>query len=196
MKASLSGRLLGAAALAAAFAVPAQAASAASAAPSCTEPAVSQPFLPLGDSNWYTIAPGTAPDNFAATGWTLNGGAKIVSTRLMDGTTGYVLDLPAGSSATSPQMCVDSSYPTARMITRTLGHAPDNSTKFIVSPAGSTSLSGGMPVLGIPGWKLSPPDNVAGAGAAAEEAQVTFVAGARAADLQVYNLYIDPRMRW
>jgi hypothetical protein len=171
----------------------AQPATAATATTLCPVPSLSQPFA--GDSRWYTLAPGESADNFTGTGWILTGGAKIVTTKLPDGGTGSVLDLPAGSTATSPAMCVDNTYPLARMDTRTLGKAPDNSTKFYTQLVGSSALSGGMPVLGNPTWSVSPPDNVAGSGTAAEQVQFKFVAGSHAADLQVVNLYIDPSMR-
>jgi hypothetical protein len=140
------------------------------------------------------MAPGESPDNLAGDGWTLSGGASIETTRLADGTTGSVLDLPAGSSAVSPAMCVDGSYPIARMVTRTLGAAPSNATTFYTSVVGTGWRSGGMPVLGTPAWAVSPPDNVAPGGAGAEQVQFTFVAGTRAADLQIYNFWVDPRM--
>ena len=155
---------------------------------------LTQPFS--GDSRWYTLAPGEAADAFAGTGWVLTGGAKITTQTLADGATGPVLDLPAGSTATSPAMCVDGSYPLARMETRTLGKAPDNSTTFYTSPVSTGTLSGGMPVLGTPKWATSPPDNVTGAGTAAEQVQFKLVAGKKAADLQVYNLYIDPHCHY
>jgi hypothetical protein len=42
--------------------------------------------------------PGRAGTNvFTGTGWTLSGGAKVVSATLADGTTGTVLDLPSGA---------------------------------------------------------------------------------------------------
>jgi hypothetical protein len=173
---------------------PAQSAAAATTAAFCPPATLSQPFA--GDGRWYTLTPGEAANAFAGTGWLLTGGARIATERLADGTTGTVLDLPAGSTATSPAMCVDGSYPLARMVTRTLGKAPDNSTKFYTVPVGSHTLSGGMPVLGTPSWTTSPPDNVAGAGTAAAEVQFRFIAGPKAADLQVYNLYIDPHMHY
>jgi hypothetical protein len=179
--------------LAALALVPAQSAAAASTAAHCSEPFLSQPFA--GDSRWYTLAPGETSGNFDGTGWTLSGGAKIVTETLPTGSTTSVLDLPAGSSATSPAMCVDGTYPLARMETRTLGEKPDNSTTFYTVPVGSSAFSGGMPVLGKPSWAISPPDNVAGSGAAPEQVQFKFVAGKKAADLQVFNLYIDPSMR-
>ncbi len=189
-----SRRVLGWATLLAALAlVPAQAASA-STTLTCPTPALSQPFLSLGDSNWYTLVPGEGADNFAGTGWTLTGGASITATKLADGSTGSVLNLPAGSRAVSPAMCVSGGYPTARMITRTLGSASSASTMFYVSPAGSANLSGGMPVLTTPSWAVSAPVSVAPGSTAAEMVQYTLVAGAKAAALQVYDLYVDPRM--
>ena len=172
---------------------PAQSA-AASTAGFCPAAALSQPFA--GDTRWYTLAPGEAQNEFGGIGWVLTGGARIVTQTLANGSAGTVLDLPAGSTATSPAMCVDSSYPLARMQTRTLGKAPDNSTKFYTVPVATSSLSGGMPVLGTPNWATSPPDNVAGSAATAEQVQFKFVAGPKAADLQVYKLYIDPHMRY
>jgi hypothetical protein len=172
---------------------PAQPASAATSAAYCPVPFLSHSFA--GDSRWYTLAPGESADNFDGTGWVLTGGARIATEKLADGQSTSVLDLPAGSTATSPAMCVDRTYPLARMVTRTLGKAPDNSTRFYTVPAGTSALSGGMPVLGTTTWAASPPDNVAGSAAPAEQVQFKFVAGRRAADLQVYNLYIDPRMR-
>src|SRR5579862_2257724 len=83
---------LGAAPVAGALATPATAAANPSSTASCTDPALSQPFLAWGDDNWYALAPGEARDNFYGGGWTLTGGAHIVTTTLEDGTTGSVLD--------------------------------------------------------------------------------------------------------
>ena len=65
----------------------------------CTEPTLYQPFLPFGDENWYSLTPGESADNFAGTGWTLGGGATIVTTTLYDGAQGSVLDLPTNAKA-------------------------------------------------------------------------------------------------
>jgi hypothetical protein len=173
--------------------VPAQAASA-STALTCPTPVLSQPFSALGDTNQYTMAPGQAVDNFAGTGWTLSGGASITTTKLADGSTGSVLNLPAGSKAVSPQMCVSGGYPSARMDIRSLGTALSAGTMFYVSPAGSTTLSGGLPVVATPAWAVSAPVSVAPGSTAAEMVQYTLVGGAKAPAVQVYNLYVDPRM--
>lgn len=173
--------------------VPAQAASA-STVTACPTPALSQSFAALGDHNQYTLAPGQAADDFAGTGWTLSGGASIVTTKLADGSTGSVLNLPAGSKAVSPPMCVTGGYPSARMEIRTLGTVSSAGTMFYVSPAGSTTLSGGLPVLATPAWAVSAPVSVAPGSTAAEMVQYTLVQGAKAAAGQVYDLYVDPRM--
>ena len=74
----------------------------------CSQPSYSfsQPFSTVKDANWYTLAPGENVDSFDGTGWTLSGGAKLVTTTLADGTTGTVPDLPTGATAVSPPMCV------------------------------------------------------------------------------------------
>lgn len=172
--------------------VPAQAASAS--ALTCPTPVLSQPFSALGDTNQYALAPGQAVDNFTGAGWTLSGGASITAAALADGTTGSVLNLPAGSRAVSPAMCVTGGYPAARMVTRTLGTGASAGMTFSVSPAGTTAKSGGMPVLSTPSWAASAPVSVAPGNTAAEMVQFTLVGGAKAPTEQVYNLYVDPRM--
>jgi hypothetical protein len=75
---------------------------------SCPNPA-STPFKPWGDSKSYVLAPGGDFETGAA-GWTLNGGARVVTGNesFAVGGTGqtHSLSLPAGSSATSPPMCI------------------------------------------------------------------------------------------
>ena len=160
----------------------------------CSTPSVSQEFLSFGDNNWYTPAPGTSHDNFSATGWTLSGGAKIVSTALKDGNTGSVLYLPPGASATSPAMCVQSGEPYARQIARVVGtSASNNSLTFYATPTGSSTLSGGMPVLGAPSWALSPPDNVY-PGSGSEYVNFTYKSKTTSPTFEIYNLYVDPKM--
>lgn len=195
MKQYLSGRrILGwAAALAAIALVPAQAASAATPL-TCPTPTLAQPFLGLGDTNFYALAPGQTADDFAGTGWTLTGGASITTTKLSDGSTGTVLSVPAGGKAVSPALCVSGGYPTARMVTRALGATSSSAMTFSVSPAGSKSVGASLPVLATPSWGVSAPVSVASGSTAAQMVQFTLVTGAKASTTQVYNLYVDPRM--
>ncbi len=104
----------------------------------CTEPLLSEPFAAAGDANQYMLVPGQSPDNFDGTGWTLTGGAQIVTTTLADGTTSSVLDLPAGSAAISPNVCVQEDYPDARAMVRDV--------------AGSGGLSFEVSYQGRPSW--------------------------------------------
>src|SRR4029077_4077419 len=76
--------------------------------------------LASGDFNYYTPAPGPLEQGFDGSTWSLSGGANVVSTQLADGSTGSALDLPAGSQAVSPDICVTSQDPQARMMVRSL----------------------------------------------------------------------------
>lgn len=109
--------LAGTVAALAAFTTPsAQAASAIKATPSqCTAlTGGTQVFLRLLDFRNYVLAPGGDFENDAK-GWTLLGGAKVVTggNRAIGGT--KALALPNGGSALSPVFCADSSNPTFRM---------------------------------------------------------------------------------
>ena len=107
-------RLASAAILAAALSTIA-AAPAAAFGPACSTPPMTQAYSAWGDPGWYTLAPGQTAGDFNGDGWILLGGARIVSTQLDDGTTGHVLDLPAGSQAIGPLFSFDPTY-------RTSGH--------------------------------------------------------------------------
>ena len=96
----------------------------------CSDPVLTQAFLPANDRNYYTQAP-----DFSA--WTLTNGAQVEPATLGDGSTGQVLDLPAGSMAVSPNICVTSAYPTARMMIRSLLGGDDMS--FRVSYANTNT---------------------------------------------------------
>jgi hypothetical protein len=163
----------------------------------CSAPPVSQPFLAAKDKNWYALTPGQSAGGFDGAGWTLSEGASIQTGSLADGTTGPVLDLPSGSVAISPPMCVSSEYPTARTMVRNaaggdgvqvfVGYA---GTKTEAQPQGSGQVHGSKtawttsPAFGIhpgnkPGWQL---------------VRFTLVGGGRTSDFQVYDFYVDPRM--
>jgi hypothetical protein len=158
----------------------------------CSQPAYtfSQPFSPLHDSNWYTLAPGQSADSFDGTGWTLNGGAKLVTTTLADGSTGTVLDLPAGATAVSPPMCVSSDYPDARVDVRQLGNGPGMSMS-VAYTGGKSGWQNAGAVSGSSSWGVSHPVQLhAGNLYGWQEAQYTFVGGK--AEAQLYDFFVDP----
>jgi hypothetical protein len=90
----------------------------------CDGQTVERPFTRWLDFFQYTRVPGGDFESNAA-GWTLTGGASVVSGNESFNVTGggsHSLSLPAGSSATSPAMCVGLLYPTVRTFaTRTGG---------------------------------------------------------------------------
>jgi len=190
---SITRRAAGLAVLFAAVAGgPAQAAAPAGTA-SCAPPnyLLSQPFTSLGDSNWYTLAPGQSVDAFTAAGWTLSGGASLVTATLADGSLGTVLDLPAGATAVSPAMCVNSGYPDARLDIRQLSNGPGlHAYVNYTSGAGANQSSGN--VNGSSTWSVSRAfqlhtSNLSGW----QEARYTFVGDK--GHSQVYDFYVDPR---
>ncbi|MGN6380505.1 MAG: hypothetical protein ACTHNU_16265 [Gaiellales bacterium] len=87
--------------------VPAAPASAASLGVSCPD-ATAQPFQPWGDFSFYAFVPNGGFESGPA-GWTLAGGAGVRSGNEpfhVDGAGSQSLALPAGSSATTPSMCI------------------------------------------------------------------------------------------
>jgi hypothetical protein len=75
-----------------------------------------QPFTKWDDGRLYRLIPGGDFEN-GAPGWTLSGGAKIVSGNesfMVRGSGSYSLYLPPGSSATSPRVCAGLTDPNLR----------------------------------------------------------------------------------
>jgi hypothetical protein len=161
----------------------------------CSAPTLTQPFLSIGDSNLYALAPGESPDNLTGTGWTLSGGAKIVRTTLADGSTGSVLDLPSGATAISPQMCVTNDYPTARTLVRDV--AGSEGVQVGVSYAGGAEQTVGHVQGQKTAWTTSAPFNVnPGSQAGWQLAQFIFVGNGKNGEFQLYDFYVDPRAMW
>jgi hypothetical protein len=110
--------------LSTAAAVPGQAGLLPNLAPSCSGQASEQPFTRWLDPAQYVLAPDGAFEG-GAQGWLLTGGAGVVSgneTYYVHGATdSHSLALPAGSSATTPPLCLGLTYPTLRMMARNSG---------------------------------------------------------------------------
>lgn len=166
----------------------------------CSTPQVFQPFLSTGDTNWYTLPSGQTAGNFDGAGWTLTDGAQIITTQLADGQTGQVLDLPAGGQATSPSLCVSADYPTARTVVQ-----GDTAAEldYAVSYAGTKSWEQKPKPIGAiadgstGGWSLSDPFQVnPGPLPGWQLGRFTFQSnGKKGSDVQIYNFYVDPRMK-
>jgi hypothetical protein len=163
----------------------------------CSPPSLSQPLLWAKDTHWYTLAAGQTPGNFTGDGWTLSGGANIITTTQADGQTGSVLDLPSGSKAVSPTMCVDLGYKTARTMVRNV--VGGEGVFFYVSYAGTTTWNKPKNTGQVHGahsdWTLSNPVNVQPSSDPGwQEVRFTFVSGGTGSDFQIYDFYVDPRM--
>lgn len=168
----------------------------------CPGQTFSQPFESLGDSNFYTLVSGSQFIE-GQEGWELFHGAQIADEARPDGSSGGVLDLPSGSFAVSPPVCVTLQYPTARAWIQALGSA--GSLNVGVFYAGT----GYGPALGKPvgrlgatsggGWTLSEPFNVkpelGGGTEGTREVRFVFANLSRGTEFQLSGVYVDPRMR-
>jgi hypothetical protein len=171
---------------------------------SCSDPVLTQALLGFGDANLYSLAPGQSVDSFDGTGWTLLGNASIVATDLFDGSAGQVLDLPSGSAAISPEVCVNSTYRTARVMVHDLSGS-DNVSFYAGYPhrhgqGSSYSWTTSQVVDGSPsasdGWGLSDSFNLApGSATGWQVARFAFVAGGQGNESQLYDFYLDPYSR-
>jgi hypothetical protein len=105
---------------------------------------MSQPFAQFGDNGSYTLVPGGSFES-GAQGWSLSGGASVVSGNEPFAATGsHSLSLPAGSSAQSPFMCVGTLSPTMRLF----GFASSSRTALGVQILAKNAL-GLLTVLGV-----------------------------------------------
>jgi hypothetical protein len=161
----------------------------------CTAAALSPLFSAFNDQNLYSLAPGQTWDNFNGAGWSLSGGAKIVTTQLQDGSTGQVLDLPAGAQAVSPNTCVTSAYPTSRMMVQSLNGGDQIS--FRVSYGNTNTWTNPHETGHAQGngtaWTLTDPLNLQPAnGAGWQTLRLTLVAQGGHSEFYAYNLGLDP----
>jgi len=162
----------------------------------CATPLVSQPFISLHDSSWYTLMPGETTDGFTGAGWQLSGGAKLITTTLADGSVGTVLNMPSGSTAVSPPICVNSAFPTARTLVRDVVGA--EGVFFYVGYEGTNTWTNPRNTGQVHGqhtaWTLSDPVNVQPSNTPGwQPVRFTLKAGGNASDFQIYDLWVDPR---
>jgi hypothetical protein len=166
----------------------------------CQAPVLSQPFWNLRDTRHYVLAPGGDFSDSNGAGWQFSGGARIVNDTRPDGTTGGSLYMPSGSTAVSPVMCVDMTYPTARLWARTL--SGDGDVTFSVSYAATKSELKPQDVGHIKGdrrgWKLSGDVHIkpelAGKDGGWRRVAFVLTAGGKTGEFQLDDIYVDPRM--
>jgi hypothetical protein len=186
-------RALGAVAIAVGLLLTIASAPALADASSCSTPTMTQPFASWGDYNWYTLVPGQTSEHFDGAGWTLTGGAKLLTVTLPSGGSAGVLRLPMGSSATSPATCVDATYQSARMMVRgVFGQAKVSASVSYETPSGWSDPAS-MGVVGVPTtWKPSAVLTLSPPAPGWQLARFTLSAQGFNYGSQLYNFYIDP----
>jgi hypothetical protein len=108
------------------FAAPAHAGTVGNPYACAPQPVLTQAFSAWADSNLYTPVPNAGLET-GSTGWTLGGGAAVVSGNetfyIASRADSHSLDLPAGASAITAPLCIDETYPHFRLFGRNTGAA-------------------------------------------------------------------------
>jgi hypothetical protein len=165
---------------------------------SCDNATLTQPFGQWMDYDYYKLAPGGDFEN-AASGWSLGGGASVLSGSESFGVTGSVgsssLSLPSGASATSSQTCVNAAYPTIRLFTRTDNPGTTVSVSVLYSTMrGPVSIPVGV-VTPAGSWQPTPPMLTGSAVPGAlggGNANVSLRLTASGGTAQIDDVFVDP----
>jgi hypothetical protein len=109
---------------------------------SCPDPAT-QAFKQWSDPAYYAFLPNGGFES-GTTGWTVSGGAKVVSGNesfyVHGANERYSLSLPAGSSVTSPPMCISLLNSKMRFFTRNAGNPASSLKVQVLYNGGVASL--------------------------------------------------------
>jgi hypothetical protein len=162
----------------------------------CSTQTLSQAFSPWNDLNWYTPLGGEAADSVSGTGWTLSGGATLVTTTLQDGRTGQVLNLPAGATAVSPPICISAAYPTARTMVRELNGSAGVRVNMAYAALGvwgpqEAAGAAGSGISWGPSGRLPLPVKIL---PGTVPARFTLTGTGSRGSAQVYDFLVDPRL--
>jgi hypothetical protein len=172
-------------------------------APSCPDQALSKPFAPWLDFADYTALPGGDFEGSGA-GWTRTGGAAIApgNETFYVGSAGdsQSLALPAGSSATSPGICVGLEHPTIRFFAKRgpslMSSLSTLRVEALVELAGGGVLSLPVGVLtGSPSWQPTLPVAIVAnllTLTPAEHTSVAFRFTSPGGDWSIDDVKVDP----
>jgi hypothetical protein len=157
--------------------------------PTCPAAAISQPFAPWGDQSNYMLLSGGDFENLT---WTLGGGAQQVAGSEPFAATGtlgaHSVSLPAGGSAASPLMCIDSTDLTLRFFVGGTGNVlvtvVYRGRDIPIGDAGADGAWTPSPVIFTGAPLLAP----LGGGTA----QVSFKFTALNGDPQIDDVFLDP----
>ncbi len=168
----------------------------------CDSSALTTPFAHWGDTNNYKLVPGGSFES-GTSGWTLSGGAKVVSGSEPYGATGAVgkssLYLPAGSSVQTPYTCVNAAYPSLRMFAKNNGLLSTVLVQLVYKgllglvpiPVGAAALSPQWAPT-LPMLTLSAVPGLLSGGTTSVAIRLTALTGSS----QIDDVFVDPRCRW
>jgi hypothetical protein len=157
----------------------------------CQGEVLSQPFAPWGDAAaYFPVANGSFEAGTA--GWTLGGGAKVVSggSPFLGGS--RALDLPAGATASAPAAGIDAASPTLRLFAAGSGYA----TVAVVT-GGRTYGIGTINANGTwaPTQAYLNVTSVLGLLSPTGTLGATFVFTAKGGDVRIDDVFVDPYRR-
>ena len=167
----------------------------------CDTSTLSQPFTAWGDTSSYKLVPGGDFESGAG-GWTLTGGARLVSGSEPFAATGRAgassLYLPAGASATSPATCVNAAYPTFRFFARDDAPLATVAVSVVYKIPLGLTVSVPVGIVALSGnWQPSLKMLTASAVTAALADGTTNVSlrfTAITGPAQIDDVYVDPRL--
>jgi hypothetical protein len=182
-----------------ASAAPTGASAAPAAAKSCPALLSTQAFAAFGDESSYDLTP---DGDFASglSGWSVSGSAGLVAETVLESgpnaAKSQSLDLPAGSSATSPATCLNVNDPTIRFFAVNHGNpASQLRVSVVVTPSGGVPVSVPLAAVSSNGTWAPSPVIFLGVNllAAATSATVQFTfTPIGAGNWGIDDLYVDP----
>jgi len=172
----------------------------------CSDPAVAPLLQEFKDNDLYFLAPGGDFEQ-GADGWQFEGGAGIGdgSNAFSPFTSGQSsLQLPAGSTATSPAFCVDERYPHFRISVGQLGEKKVQVRVSVVYPGLEKNVRREADVGADDKhpWKLSkrlaikPRQGLKQGGWRLVALRFEVIKADDVADARVDDILVDPRMRY
>jgi len=164
----------------------------------CNYGTASHPFASWGDIASYTLVPGASFES-GAPGWTLAGGARVVSGNesyyANSGSDSHSLALPTGSSATTAPFCVSLNRPTIRVFVANGGSSSSRLRVRVVfrSLLGVLGILDGGTFSAGPAWKPSPIMLATlNAPLGTKSAQFVFTPADSSGAWRIDDLYVDP----
>jgi hypothetical protein len=185
---------LGFAAVPLAVAAPAQALEA------CTTRTLSQPFTAWGDSNYYfPVTSGTFETG--TTAWTLGSGVARVAGNepwYAAGGGSYSLQVPVGSSASTPTTCLTADEDSVRFFYKAPAAAASLQVTITATSTNTNSVAMVSFTLKSPaaGWQVSPRISLPDVRGTAGTENVTIKLAASGGAWQIDDVLVDPSRTW